>query len=70
LRAARFGISENSSMRDKALMVALILRIIAAYVRLRIASCTLGCECVKFLFSLKKATSKVATTAKRLDYQP
>lgn len=67
LRAARLGISANSSVRDKALMVALMLRIMAAYVRISAASCAPDCRYAKFLLSLKKATSKVAMMAKKLD---
>lgn len=67
LRAARLGISANSSVRDKALMVALMLRMMAAHVRVSAVSCAPDCGYVKFVLSLKKATSKAATTAKRLD---
>lgn len=66
-RAARPGISANSSVRHKALIVALMLRIMATYVRIRVASCAPDCGYVKFLLSLKKDTSKAATTARRLD---
>jgi len=62
------GPSANSSVRDKALMVARVLRIMAAYVRIRTASCVTDYERVRFLLFLEKATSKTQMTVKRLDY--
>lgn len=46
-------------------MIALMIRIMAAYVRIRVVSCAPDCVYVKFLLSLKKATTKAATTVRK-----